>query len=565
MIKKKYFYDLNNFLKKDLKEPKNKNQYIFLSKFEKKKYNKLLKILSIKLNQIHKKNYSQNYWDKILGYFILFHISSCNRYFNTKIKNTKSFSKIKVKILDKKSFYVPENIKNYRKCFQHSNFGQEQLFSAIFRFIYKKKIFRNFSTRYQLKKNRIIKNKKKFSSEFLFYRFFNFIFRKIINNNYKILITKCYWPQEHKQKIQFDFKGKLVCKDFYIPQKKTLINDNLRNRVSSINELTELDSFDKFFLATLKYFLPTSILEEYELREKFTINYLNQYKKLKYIINENLDEDSMMLIAQAKQKKIKSIHSEHNFLQQQFIGNIIEFISKKFDIFLTLGWKSNNKKFKSAGSFFKWIDKGSTKKKYPIIFADGVTVHRPPFTCTAYGESGQFNSASYVNMNILFFNSLKKEILKKIWLKKYPDDSKKTFCYNPIDKKIGASKIKFVNKLEDPNIRLSNYINSAELIITNYLSTSYIQSLMTNKPTIIFFNPKSYFLNEKYHGIYKKLIRCKIMHNNPKEAAEFINHNYNNINKWWYDPKTQKARKEFVKANIKDSSNMYSVLNKVLK
>ena len=44
MIKKKYFYDLNNFLKKDLKEPKNKNQYIFLSKFEKKKYNKLLKI-----------------------------------------------------------------------------------------------------------------------------------------------------------------------------------------------------------------------------------------------------------------------------------------------------------------------------------------------------------------------------------------------------------------------------------------------------------------------------------------------------------------------------------------
>ena len=132
--------------------------------------------------------------------------------------------------------------------------------------------------------------------------------------------------------------------------------------MSSINELTELDSFDKFFLATLKYFLPTSILEEYELREKFTINYLNQYKKLKYIINENLDEDSMMLIAQAKQKKIKSIHSEHNFLQQQFIGNIIEFISKKFDIFLTLGWKSNNKKFKPAGSFFKWIEKGSKKK-----------------------------------------------------------------------------------------------------------------------------------------------------------------------------------------------------------
>ncbi len=563
MSNKNKIYNLNHFFNKDLNEPKNEKDYIKLSNFEKKKYNKLLAILTLKLNKIHKKNYNNNYWDKILGYFILFHISACNRFFNSDITKNKFFSKKKIKILDKENFHIPENIRNYRNCFQHSNFGQQQLFSLIFNFFYRKKIFKNYFSNYIKKKN-IKKYKKSFSFEFLYFRLFNFIFRKLKNRNFKILVTKCYWPQEEKQKIQFYYKGNLLCRDFFIPLKNSSINQNLRNKISQTDFKIKKDRFDKFFLYTLKYCLPKSFLEEYEYREKFTINYLNKHKNLKYIINENLDEDTMLLIAQAKFRKIKSIHSEHNFLQHQFIGNIIDFISKKFDIFLTLGWSLKNKKFKSGGSLFKWIDKKKSKKKYPILFADGVTVYRPPFTCTAYGESGNLNSLNYVKMNKIFFNSLKKEIIKKIWLKKYPEDAKKNFCYNPIDQKIKNSRIKFANNIHDLNTKLSFYLNSADLIITNYLSTSYLQALIVNKPTIIFFNSNSYFLNKKYSKIYNNLIKSKIMHKSPKGAAEFLNKNYRNINNWWNSTSTQKARQEFITTNIKDKTNMYSALGKIL-
>jgi putative transferase (TIGR04331 family) len=313
--------------------------------------------------------------------------------------------------------------------------------------------------------------------------------------------------------------------------------------------------------------MPKSFIEEFAYKSSFTESYINKNNNLRYIINENLNEDNMFLIAHAQLHNIKSIYSEHNYLQHQFIGNLIKFITNKFDIFLTLGWKSKNQKLKSAGSlFFLGTEQRKEKKiQYPILFVDGVTAHREPFTSSAYGETGTFNSLNYVKMNIVFFNTLKKFILKKIWVKEYPEKFKSFFCYNSINKEIHKSKIFFTNKIKDSNSNLDECIASAGLIVTNYLSTSYIQALISNKPTIIFFNSKSYFLKEKYQNFYKELIKSKIMYSNPEHAATFINNNFNNLNNWWFDPLTQKARRNFINNNIKKPHNMQNVLNEILK
>ncbi len=533
---------------------------------KKKKYNKLVKILSIKLNKIHKKKYHYSYWDKILGYFVLYHITACNRFFNSKIKSINYFSKKRIKILDDKNFYIPKNINNYRKCFQHSDFGQQQLFSLVFRFFYQRKLFNKFSSHYDKNKKEIKKNKKTFSFELLYYRFLNLIIRKIKHNSFKILVTRCYWSERHKQKIQLSLKGNLRCKDFYIPSINLSINNKLRNKLQHNNFNLKMDRFDKFFFYTLKYCLPKSVLEEYSYREKFTIDYLKKYLKLKYIINEAIDEDSMLLISQAKKKKIKSIYCEHNFLQNQFIGNIIEFIKIKFDYYFTLGWRSKDKKFISGGSFFEWIPINKNKiQNIPILFAEGVTVYRPPFTCSAYGESGKFNSENYIKMTKVFFNNLNSNILQNMWIKKYPPKYKKTFCYNPADKLIEKSKIKLTNNVKNSDLELSKYFNSAKLIVTNYLSTSYLQALISNKPAIIFFNSKSYFLNNKYKKIYDGLIKNNIMFKDPKKAASFLNKNFHKIDKWWSNKQTQEARLNFIRNNIKDPEYLYSVIKKKLK
>lgn len=568
MSEKKKNYNLNKFNLFDLKEPKNRSDYKNSSDFERKKYKKLLRVLSIKLNKLHNRNYTLDYWDKLLGHFLLFHIATCNRYLNSKSKNIKQFKNSKFEILNSEFFYTPLNTSDYRKCFQHSEFGQEQMFSMLIRFFFKSQKFKNIKKKfndkgYKFKK----KDPQKLSLKYLFYRIPNFFFRKIYKDKIKILVTKCYWKNEAKHKMQFIFRGKLLCKDFYIPRIESLLNFNLRNKIFDAGKMqSKLDSFDNFFFYTLKFCMPKSFIEEFKYKSVFTNKYLNKNKNLKFIINETLDEDSMFLIAFAKLKKIKSIYTEHNYLQLQFIGNIIEFITKKFDLFLTLGWKSKNIKLIPAGSFYNWIDSEEVREeKYPILFVDGVTVKRMPFSSSAYGESGDYNSKNYVKMNQIFFNSLKKEVLKKIWIKKYPDEFKKTFCYNPIDKKIYNSKIIYTKKIKDSNINLGKCLSGAGMLITNYLSTAYIQALISNKPTIIFFNSKSYFLTKKHKDFFKELIKNNIMHEDPKDAANFINKNFDNLNRWWFSPLTQRARKNFIKNNIKDSNNMYSVITKLLK
>jgi len=562
----KKFYNLKKFNLLHLLEPISRQDHINFSNFERKKYEKLLKLLTFKLNELHNKSYKKEYWDRIIGHFLLYHLTCCSRYFNSRLKNINSLGKKKISILDQKSFYIPSNTSDYRNCFQHSYFGQEQMFSNLIRFFFKNKKFIYIHKKFIIKQKKIKNKENNEKLNYLFYRIANFFFRIIFKNKNKYLATRCFWTHEARQKIQFFFKGKFLYDNYYIPKKIFLENMNLRDKISSLNDVKKnVDNFDKFFFYTLKFCIPKSFIEEYRYKSEFSENYLDKNKNLKFIINESMDEDNMFLIAHAKLNNIKSIYCEHNYLQHSFVGNLIKFIKKKFDYFFTLGWKSKNIQFKPAGSFFNWVDKNAEDEiKFPILFVPSVTLYRKPFTSSAYGESGEFNSLNYVKMNLEFFNNLKKNILKKIWIKEYPQNVKNNYCYNPIDKKINKSNIIYANKIKDSNITLDKYINSANLLVTNYLSTSYIQALISNKPTIIFFNSKSYFLEKKYKNFYKDLIKSKIMYSNPKEAANFINNNFNNLHDWWLDPLTQKCRNRFIQNNIKDANNMYDVITKFL-
>ena len=57
-----------------------------------------------------------------------------------------------------------------------------------------------------------------------------------------------------------------------------------------------------------------TFIENFSFREKYTQEFLkrNRYKKLKFILNENLDEDNLLLNAISSQKKIKNFYVEHN-------------------------------------------------------------------------------------------------------------------------------------------------------------------------------------------------------------------------------------------------------------
>ena len=65
--------------------------------------------------------------------------------------------------------------------------------------------------------------------------------------------------------------------------------------------------------------------------------------------------------------------------------------------------------------------------------------------------------------------------------------------------------------------------------------------------------------------LIKLLERKKIIHYDADSAAKFINMNFNNIEKWWFNKDLQLIRKKFCLKFVKKTNNPVNELKNVLK
>lgn len=162
------------------------------------------------------------------------------------------------------------------------------------------------------------------------------------------------------------------------------------------------------------------------------------------------------------------------------------------------------------------------------------------------------------------------EVISSQWLKYYND--LKLFIDKLTD--FGISKnIVIRNKLRNyawkldkkikfqyPNIKfdeINDYfksVKSSDLIISTYNGATYLETMSLNIPTIFFWDPIFWELNQESIKDYDELKKVNIFHHNSKSAAEFYNKIQPNINEWWFSEKVQIARENFC--------NKYSKINK---
>jgi len=547
-------YSIKNFLDKDIIDIIHKKEIIKWSKYEKKKYDQYLNILYPILNKIHKLNHGKQFWDILLGPFLLLHIAFCCRYYYSKLQKKNRFKKIsknKIKILHSKSYYVPENTEDHREYFQYSDAGQNQLFSQLIMNFNKK----NYDL-FKKKKKKIIINRDIIKEKIIKLR--QYLSIKIFQP--KLLVTGAYMPAKFISQLKLRHKRNISFIKFYIP---TFFNKDIfwleRNEIST---LKSRNNFDKFFLSTLKFSLPKSLLENFNYNYSYSKNFLDNFKKLKFILNENMTEDNLFLIACATIKKIKTIYVEHNYIQHQFIGNTIDYIKNKFDFFLTNGWKVKKKNIISAGSYFfpNELKKTIYNNKKKILFISGPTLKRPPYTCSAHDSHDETNRNTFVKVTKDFFNNLDNEILSNMKIRLHPNKLNRHDSYKKMFKS-KAQKVKIINHSKET---FNHSLLNSDFVVNNYLGTPYLQSLCMNKPTLIIYNPKAYFLNSDNHNFYDDLFKANIMHKNPIQAAKFIKKIWKNPYEWWQSKRTQTLRKSFLDRNIKDSFYLQSKIKKLL-
>jgi putative transferase (TIGR04331 family) len=172
------------------------------------------------------------------------------------------------------------------------------------------------------------------------------------------------------------------------------------------------------------------------------------------------------------------------------------------------------------------------------------------------GDSGRLNSVkSLIEVNQLL-EKIPNKIKNKIKVKAYPKSLIENFGgYNTIDYICGLEK-KYKDYI-DTNISAKNLMKTSELVIINYVSTTHLESLHSNIPTLLYWPSHRFKIDKNFAVNLEGLVRAKIIHFSINSLVNHLIQIDSDVLAWWCRPEVQIERLNFLKLNCDDGSSVF--------
>ena len=516
-----------------------KNDFLIFKKAE-KDYQKYLFFLAQKLNNHFNKNFSTKFWEIILGEFIMsiIHIFYERLLFIKKYEKNYKFQTSNKKI----------NIKTYEEFRWHS----ESVHEYIHNFILKNYKNNNFILPKEKKSshetNSTDNNNKNYKERIykLFYRFRNSISGD--KKNRYVIVPSTGINRKNSFLKKFNI--------FYIDNKnKFNVDYLLRKKLSKCNQ----KKYDQKFINLIFDLMPISYLEN------FDYNYsqiLKKYSSTRYLISKYLNDQSRFLSAYLIEKKRKVIRLQHGgnywIYNYNFYTN---FEIRNCTYYLPWGkYHYKNKKCKIFGYSNNLLinernfNIQKNKSKCLIFLDRGKQFHR-------VWNSGFFKNLDMKNelnrnLSPLLNKINNKDLQKNIILRMHKsNESFKKYIYE----NYGDYKIYDFDK----NLKI--ILDNSKITVHNIFSTSFVDTIISNIPSILITKIDSNVYNKFSKKILISLMKNHIVFESPSLLYKFIGKNWNNIDKWWHHKNTQLVRKDFLKNYCLENQNLNEHLSTLIK
>lgn len=141
---------------------------------------------------------------------------------------------------------------------------------------------------------------------------------------------------------------------------------------------------------------------------------------------------------------------------------------------------------------------------------------------------------TYFQDYVSFFNHLTPNIQKDTLLRPPPQD------YGWNEKALLSTIPSYQGKAS-----FLKQLPHAKIFVSFSNTTTFLQSLAANIPTILILNPKFWELHPHAIPLFNSLKTANILHASPPLAANFINSIWHDTPSWWLDPKTQSIVRNF--------------------
>lgn len=566
-IIKSNFIKCSDYTRTDREEMQKAVDYVQM------KYEKFIPILTLKLNAANKVNYSSIFWKKYLSQALIRHITILHDFF-TRTENNFFPEQQRFNIISTDSYIFSNTYEDQFELLVSSEIGQEMLFSMYVNLFYPNS--QELLVNLDVSAKKIISNKfndkiKKIYNKtwiFFYHIRLEFKFKLILLKIFKIITSlfrnrvvvgflDVFYSEKYQLEILKQGKLKLNFINFInINFKDTIIDKETRKQLTNILS-NNLDKFDKYFFYTLQYLLPTSFLENFNQFKIKSEILFSKYPNLKHIVSEGWQSNtySSFMLAYCSLKNIKHYYSEHTGFFHMYIGNVVDQKSKIADFYLSTGWNSTKiKNLIPLASLYNYNVKNEIKnvKGYDILYITNSNESRM-YQYGGFYSTMEVNAFKHMNLIKSFFNNLNNEVLKKISIRDHPVQyQNKRLCYDK-NSFCGNNYIRVNRAVSDYEIgkRAKDQILFSKFVIIDSISTSYLECLFMNIPSIFFLNLNSNYLNSQYNDFFDELIEAKICWTCPFEAAKFVNSIHQNIDLWWTSDKVQSARNNFLSLNFK--------------
>ncbi|MFX0137640.1 MAG: LIC12162 family protein, partial [Candidatus Hodarchaeota archaeon] len=211
------------------------------------------------------------------------------------------------------------------------------------------------------------------------------------------------------------------------------------------------------------------------------------------------------------------------------------------DIYYCWGWADGSKKLKNMPSIklSKSIGTVASKqsKSDKILF---VNTAQPKFLYRFQSQPSGSQWNKYMKDSLIFFDKLGKNLREKIEIRLYEND------YGWGQKKMYLDNFPTL-KFDDKKYGFDIKKYSSRLLVFDNITTTYLEGLSANLPTVIFYDPDIWEIRKEAKPYFQLLKEARIIFDKPHEAAQFIVSNFHDIENWWFSKQTQSAINKFTK------------------
>jgi putative transferase (TIGR04331 family) len=522
------------------------------------KFEKYVSILTERLNTIHGTNRSLLFWRRALSisferYITFFHevFKNCELYFKADSHYCN--------VLSEKSYCIPLDFEEQRYLFQHSDYGQEQIFSIYMHLFYPEGLktkdaeFRKSSSAGVEKEHYIKRILRQKISKATLEKVKTRVVEKIYSRKaHKIGVMGSFFSTENLRLLMTKSKGAIY------PLKPEVNLDNLAygplatDRRKYLSEATpDFDRFDLFFFESIKHCFPRIFVENFKRVENYYIAYLDQYRDLEFVTSEAWLSCSSLTIALAllKERSVKHIYNEHNYFEHPWVGSLFPTEASLVDIYVSLGWGAANIPNLVEGASLMGFKLNEVHRKINKIcyVSSGATSKRPNYTAS-YGWACE-NAPKYFNFVKLFLEGLTAKTRDEILYRGYPVLNYEDWLAYDQDFMLYPL-LNNMRKNNDMSVSGKLIMLQSELVVVDYISTAYLEAMIMNIPTIFFWNPDACYLNKDNAGFFDSLISVGICQTDPVKAAIFVESVKDDPQQWWTGEGVQKAKDDFLLKNM---------------